>query len=298
MARAQIIDPNDDEYALAPAATPEGGSAADDAPLDASAEDMLLGDDVPEQYRGKKARDLLGVVQNQHSMIGRQSQEVHTLREEARRLREMVDKSIMRGLPGGDDPSAGSKTALTKNDFWDRPEEVVPTVVKDALSPHTARLEQLEYNQRRTEFNSTYKSAAQDLNDPAFVGYVEKSARRQRLAQRAFKDLEHIDFDAAEELWESYAEFRELTAAATQESAPPADKKEPNPPARRKQTPPPAMRGSGGGDPDNTTAATGKVWQETELLRMQETDPDAYWALAASGEIDRAWKEKRVRRQG
>jgi hypothetical protein len=59
------------------------------------------------------------------------------------------------------------------------------------------------------------------------------------------------------------------------------------------------MRGSGGGDPDAPTSTpTGKIWTESELNAMQEKDPDAYWAMAAAGEIDRAWREKRVKRTG
>ena len=197
MARAHLIDPNAEESALEPRQTTQGGDTQRQNTLSSNAEDVLLGDDIPEQYRGKKARDMLQIAQNQQSLIGRQSQEVGQLREETRRLREMVDRSLAHSLPGADDRTAQPKP-LTKEDFWDKPDEVVPRVLNDGLREDRKRLAQLEYNQRRAQFNSTYQTAAQDVNDPDFVAFVERSPRRQRLANRAFKDLQNIDFDAAE----------------------------------------------------------------------------------------------------
>lgn len=293
MARARIVDPND-EMALEPSAGAAGGTQA---PLAPQAEHVLLGDEVPEQYRGKNAKDMLGVAQNQASLIGRQSQEVGQLREEVRRYREMIEA---RRAPGADDPVAQpTSQPITREDYWDKPQDVVPRVVNESLKQRDQRIERLEYNERRTAFNSTYQTAGQDVNDPDFVAFVEKSPRRKRLASRAFENLQQIDFDAADELWESWYEFKELKGAsvATQQPGDQQPKTTPAPVAR--QNPPPAVRGNGGGaDESPSGQPTGKIWTETELLDMQASKPDDYWALAATGEIDRAWREKRVRRQG
>jgi len=298
MARARIIDPNAEELELEPRqAKPDGGT---EGTLDAKTEDVLLGDDVPEQYRGKKARDMLQVAQNQASLIGRQSQEVGQLREEARRLRELVDREILTRTRSADDRGE-HPTELTREDYWEKPREAVSRVVSEETKADRDRLARLEYNQRRDSFNSVYKTAGQDVNDPDFVAYVEKSQRRQRLAQKAFKDLQNIDFDAAEELWESWSEFKELKGTTTVASKQPEDTQPSKTVPLAKGggvTPAPSLKGGGGGDPDESGGTpSGRQWTEAELLKMQDEKPDDYWALAASGEIDRAWREQRVKRQ-
>lgn len=254
------------------------------APTTPQAEDRLLGDDVPEKYRGKGAKDLLEIIQNQERLIGRHSQEVGQLRQETQSLRGLVDKALQFKGAGDTGHSPNREdVALTGDELLKRPVESVTRVAERAVQPVAAKVEALEANLEAQRFAGQYPSALQDLEDPKFMGWVEKSPYRQRLVQRAFADKSRIDWAAAEELWMGYEEIRSSAGAAS--AAPNTGKPTPN----RSQPEDVSLVAGGGAGGGGTEVQSGAVEQfsERKLIEMQEKNPELYWSPAIQQRIAR-----------
>jgi hypothetical protein len=86
MAATLVEDFSDDDDGVPLQSTQQARSTA-------PAQAGLDGEDVPEKLRGKSVRDLLAILRDQEQHIGRQANEVGT-------LRKLVDQALEIGAPG------------------------------------------------------------------------------------------------------------------------------------------------------------------------------------------------------
>ncbi|MAG24809.1 hypothetical protein CMI47_04445 [Candidatus Pacearchaeota archaeon] len=254
---------------------------------------VLDGEDIPEKYRGKSAADLLEIVQNQESHIGRQGTELGELRGQVGTLRGLVDQSLALREDGiSRTDQVGTEDDLTDDQFITDPRDAVTKTVKRETRDQNERLARLEQQNAALDFSRKYPEAQKDVESPEFVGFVQKSRVRGTLAHRAFSDMENIDFNAAEELWELWEDYKSIHPAdsdpvlasqeATSQTVEPTD--EP------KAVPSMVTQGSSG----DVGGSTKPIYSQAALNRLQVSDPDTYWADDTQRKIDGARAEGRV----
>jgi len=272
-------------YAKEPEAKEEGQVAAIQAAID--------GDNVPEKYRGKTAADLLKIVQDQESYIGRQGQELGGLREQNGTLRGLVDKSLSLREDGNvGRTEVGTEEDLSDDDFITTPRDAVTRTVKRETQDSNRRLARLEQQASAIDFARRYPTAEKDIEDPAFVEFVQKSQVRTRLASKAFGDMENVDFDSAEELWELYGDYQAMQPLAPVTSG--SENASVSEVASQEVEPKeaPAMITSGSsGDPGGSTKP---IYSQAALNRLQVEDEALYWANDTQAKIAEARAEGRV----
>jgi hypothetical protein len=228
---------------------------------------------------------------SQESYIGRLAQEKGELRHRVGTLEGLVDKALNLR-----DPSTAGKASPEKKadpfDFQRKPAEATQQIVSEAISPVQQKLDELDLKAKALDFERAHPTAVNDINDPEFIAFVEKSSRRQRLAQQAFGDPSRLDFEAAESLWESWEEYRDLRASVApkdEASTPPQ-----TPPQKQAQTPPSLV--SSGSSSGNAGDSSGKpVYSAAALQRLQLSDPEKYWAPDIQAKIQEAYAEGRVK---
>lgn len=255
----------------------------------APSNDGLDGDDIPEKLRGKSVRDLLTILREQEQHIGRQANEVGT-------LRKLVDQALEISTPGRASRPAREESIteeqLNADSLLNDPQGSVSRVAKATTRPLEERLERMEMQNRHQAFLAEHPTALTDANDPVFVEWVKSNKARAKLGIRAFPQGQAPDFDAADDLWTLWEEHK---AAKAQDSVVQQDETEPEPPkpAPRKQAAPSLLGGAGGKEPG--TANSSRVFSRTKLIQMQLQDPDAYYDPAFQAELMRAYQEKRVK---
>lgn len=278
-----------------PSASAQPEIAAQSTPGPAGGEDALTGEDIPEKYRGKSAKELLDIIRDQEQYVGRQSNELGQLREQVGTLRGVVDQAI--AAQAGVQPQGGNEDEddLTADDLLTKPSEAIGKVLQKHLRPIEEKLSGRDRESRQEAFLREHPTAMDDLNDEKFVGWVRSSAYRTRLAQKAFADPTNPDLDAAEELWLGYEDVREKpqgsdtaadpNAQAAQAEAQPADQ-----PSAKEV----ALARSGGSGAD-TSAADSTVYSAAKLTKLQMEDPDAYYEPTFYAKVCKAFAEGRVR---
>lgn len=259
------------------------------APASKPTEAVLDGDDIPEKYRGKTPKDLLQIVRDQESYIGRLGQEKGELRQRVGTLEGLVDKALHLRDPGvATQAPVGTEDDLKDIDFDRKPREAVAAVVRKELAPVRDQLADFSHKERALQFEREHPTAVNDLNDPAFVEFVKGSAYRARLATKAFGDPKSYDFEAAEELWSAWEEKR----GASPPSNEPAATATEIPPTQDVAPPKLITPGSSGGA---SAQVSGKpVYSQEALERLQLSNPEKYWAPDVQARIQEAYREGRV----
>jgi hypothetical protein len=297
---AQLVDELDDS-GQAPAALDlkplEVQPSAQTPPAGAP---VLTGDGVPDKYQGKSASDLLSIVQDQESHIGKQGQELGDLRGQVGTLRGLVDKSLELRDTGdiGRQAPLIEEEALTDNDFITQPQDAVSRTVKRETKDTNDRVARLEQQTAAIDFTRRHPTANVDVNDEQFIAFVKKSPVRTRLANEAFGHGEgNVDFDSADELWELYEEYQGMIA----ESTPVKDASETETDTTdvsasqeeevTKEAPTMIKAGSSG----DVGASTKPIYSQSRLNRLQVEDPDTYWASDTQAKISEARREGRVK---
>lgn len=256
----------------------------------AAAQAVLDGDDVPEKYRGKTAADLLKIVQDQESYIGRQGQELGDLRGQVGTLRGLVDKSLSlrdTGSIGRED--VGTEEDLSDDDFLATPRDAVSKTVKRETQATNERVARLEQQAAAIDFSRRHPTAEQDIEDPAFVEFVQKSPVRTRLARDAFGDTDNLDFEAAEELWNLYEDYKSLASTATGDNE--TASQEAASQAEAPRNPPQMVKSGSSGDVGSSSKP---IYSQAALNRLQVSNPDLYWANDTQAKIQAAYRDGRV----
>jgi len=226
-------------------------------------------DDIPEKYQGKDLKDIVRMHQEAEKLLGRQSSEVGE-------LRKIVDDFVQTQLTK--EQQAHASTTEPEVDFFEDPQKAVEYAI--ANHPKIKEAETVSQQLRRSEAMARLKATHPDfekiVTNEKFLEWVTKSKFRVDLLARADKGY---DFDAADELLSSWKERAEIVkqTATTETQA-------------RKDS---VKKASTGNTKGSAEAPSRKVYRRADIIKLMQTDPDRYMALAE--EIRKAYSEGRVR---
>lgn len=225
-------------------------------------------DDLPEKYRGKSVREIVGMHQEAEKVIGRQGGEVGE-------LRSIVDDYIKANLLA---TQAQQQPEPDPVDFFEDPEKAVsqaidshPTVQR---AVQDAEISRKESNLERIK--AKHPDMQDVVNSSAFMEYVKGSPIRMEIFQRADRDY---DFNAADELITSFKERSQAVQQATQVETE----------ARAQQV----RAAQTGGASGANTGGSKRVYRRADIRKLMKEDPDRYDQLAP--EILQAYREGRVK---
>jgi hypothetical protein len=224
-------------------------------------------DTLPEKYRGKSVADIARMHQEAEKLIGRQSSEVNE-------LRRLADEHIKANLE-----ALKHKEAAEEPDFFVDPKQAVRKIVESnpeiaALREKTA---QLEAQSNRKALESKHPDFVEVLQTPEFQEWVMGSKYRKSLFQQA---NDTWDYEAADELFSTFKQLHKTEKPQAREEVKSAARKVAAVPS-----------GNGGGA--DVSADSRKIYRRADLIRLQQTDPKRYEAMAP--EIYAAYAEGRVR---
>lgn len=259
--------------------------------------ETLDGDDVPEQYRGKTAAELLEIVRNQEQLIGRHGQEVGDLREQVGTLRGQVDAALALREPGKVGQKEFDEEDLTDQDFALDPVDATRRMVDRETRALREEQRKLSLQRQASEFEERHPTASEDLNDAAFAEFVQGNQRRIRLAQQAMGDADNIDFEAADELWSLYEEYREIKALKEDKPKEDAVASEALDEDREEREAPSLVSGNSGSvvDPGTDRNSGKPIYSQAALNDLMMNDPDTYWSDRVQRDLTAAYAEGRVR---
>jgi hypothetical protein len=223
-------------------------------------------DDLPEKYRGKSIKEVIGMHQSAEQLIGTQGSEVGE-------LRKVVDGYIHSQLQ----PQA-PVVPEEEVDFFEDPAKAVSQAIEQHPDVVEARQQSREMK-RTTSLNALqtkHPDMQQVLQTPAFAEWVKGSPVRMELYQRADQGF---DFNAADELVSNFKERSAVAQQAVQTET-----------TARQQSVRAASTGSATG---NGNAGSKRVYRRADIIKLMKNDPDRYEAL--NGEIMLAYAEGRVR---
>jgi len=253
-------------------------------------QDGLDGEDVPEKLRGKSVRDLLTILRDQEQHIGRQANEVGT-------LRKLVDQALEIKAPGHASRTAREETPqeeqLNADSLLNDPLGSVSRVAKATTKPLEDRLAQIEARERHQEFLAAHPSAMSDVNDQAFVSWIQGNKARAKLGMKAFPQGQTPDFEAADDLWSLWEEHKAATAQTSRETQDEDSAPTPSKPAPKAQAAPKLLSGAGGREPG--TGKSQRIFSKAKLIKMQAEDPTSYYDEAFQAELMKAYREGRVK---
>ena len=222
-------------------------------------------DDLPEQYRGKTAAELVKMHQEAESRIGQQGEEVG-------KLRSVVDDFILKQTKSTEPEEA------EEIDYFADPDKAVEH--KIANHPTIKQLEQLGVQMQQSQTLSALQQKHPDLKEiassPEFQKWVTGSKVRSQLYEQANNQY---NYDAADELFSTWKEIRNVASQTVE-----VERKE------RKQA---LNAASTGGASGSTEAPSKKIYRRSDIIDLMRNDPKRYQSL--SGEIMKAYQEGRVR---
>lgn len=147
---------------------------------------------------------------------------------------------------------------------------------------YDARIAQLEGSLQTNALSAKHADAAQLVNDPNFLAYVQSSPIRTRVAQQA---VQHGDVGALDELLTDYkANRRESAAEAHQQN-----------PERAKSALDAARRATLESNAPSTASSSDRIISRASIIKKKLEDPEGYSDPAYQEMIMRAYAEKRVK---
>jgi hypothetical protein len=159
---------------------------------------------IPAKYAGKTVEDLITMHQNAERLASRQGAELGQIRRLADELIELKKPTTQTTV---------ERKPVTVDALLNDPQKALNEAIDN--SPLAARAKaaedrasRLEAQLAETQFSGTHKpeTVARDVNDPAFLEWVNKNPLRQALAAESAKK----NFVAAKNLWDLWDEHQEL----------------------------------------------------------------------------------------
>lgn len=240
-----------------------------------------LENELPDKYRGKSAKELVEMIEASQSTIGRQSNEIGT-------LRKLTDQVLGLALPQKTQPQQQEKPApLTSENLLADPEESVAKVARREADARASTLEQrlanTEAQLQLDRFSRKYPDFEKTMGTTEFTSWVAESPYRQKLAAAA---AQKGDFDAADELFGLYDSVK--AEKSTKEKT--ADPKEAAKAASLAK-----RGGSSAAGVSDTSSGGKKIYSRSELVNLRINKPEEFQERYDSGELRDAYREGRVR---
>lgn len=229
-------------------------------------EDDLL----PEKYKNKSPAEIAKMHQEAEKLLGRQSSEVGE-------LRKIVDDFVKSQLEAKSAP-VQSTVEEDDTDWYLDPQKAVSKAIEN--HPKIKEAEQVSSQMKQAKALSELQTKHPDyqkvLSDASFGEWVSGSKIRLQLFQQADQGY---DVEAADELLTTWKERQQYTSQAVEQ-----DRSE-----RKKQV----KSASTGAVSGSGEAPTRKIYRRTDIIKLMQTDPDRYMAMA--DEIAAAYAEGRVK---
>jgi len=161
---------------------------------------------IPAKYVGKTVEDLITMNLHAEKLIGRQGSELG-------QMRRMADEILQLKKPTTQQPE--ERRPVTVDALLNDPQKAINAAVES--SPIAARalaaeqrVAQLEQRLTENEFASKGRNVEHDVQDPAFIEWVNKNPLRQSLAAEAAKHGSPNQQVATRNLWDMWDEYKEL----------------------------------------------------------------------------------------
>lgn len=239
-------------------------SQAQEAPEDTE-------DDLPEKYRGKTAKQIAQMHMEAEKLVGRQAQEVHS-------VRALADDLIKQQLKAKETTEA-IKSTSSDIDFFENPQAAIQKVIEADPTVQEARLaaQQLKAMQAQAALNQKHPDFPAIVAEPEFQQWIAQSPIRQQLFQQADKGM---DVNAADELFSTYKQIKQTRVQAVDANAT----------ETKKQTLKAAQVDAGG-----TGETSKKIYRRQDILEMMRNNPERYYSDSIQQELMKAYAENRVR---
>ena len=262
---AEIIEVQDNEGNIdnLNQATPEPAEPPAANPVDEA---------IPEKYKGKSFDEVIKMHQEAEKLIGRQAQEVG----EVRKLADELIKQQLNTQKQDTQPSAKDNEI----DYFADPDKAVNHAVEN--NPVVRQLKEQQEAQIRAQGAAQLQSKFPNFQDIVasddFANWIKSSKVRLDLFARA----NAYDFDAAEELLDTYTTIKNVKTVQADETLKQTEN------VKRNQTLKAAAVQKGG------TGEVGKpIYRRVDLIRLRMQDPERYNAM--QDDIMAAYNEGRVK---
>jgi hypothetical protein len=265
--------------------------------------------DLPAELRGKSQADLTRMYREAQSLIGRQGTELGELRRRADQAIHTSLAALAKAREATTPAAAPAAPAvIDEADYFRAPHEAIARAIESSpaikqIRETLGKAAEEQAISRATaaseRFSAAHPDAGPILQDPEFRQWVAASRVRTDLLRRAHQ---HYDFDAGDEVFGTWKALKGVgktapavaavdTAAAAAAAASAAGATLAAAAARKRALAAAAVP-SGGGSAGPDKGAT-RIFRRADVLKLMEEDPKRYEAL--SGEIEKAYRENRVR---
>jgi hypothetical protein len=241
------------------------------------------GRELPAKYKGKTAEELIDMLENAQTTIGRQSNEIGINR---RLLDEIIEVKRAKDLGNPEPANATSKpAALTADQLLDNPHGAILGVMEAALEKSlkqiSSRIDRTEQISEGDALSKDFPNYMATVGSPEFQAWVQRSQFRLRDAKAAY---EKQDFSAARRLLEDWQEMQPATTPAKANTG--------ETPAQSGVS---AARGVSTESPGNGGAsAPKKQYSQQELVNICLKDPGKWKSESFQKELKAAIREGRV----
>lgn len=249
---SRIVDPAKDEINDDEASLEQNLDNAND-----NAGDGAQSFEVPDKFRNKSLEDVIQSYVELEKAHGRQANEFGE-------LRKLTDSILIKQIES--EPKIDEQPqheAVEFEDFVQDPERAVDKLVSRKLKNVEDKLSEMDKAKRFDQFQNKHPNWQDHLQTEEFQQWMQKSAYRSKLFQRA----DQYDTEAADELFSAWEERQELTGAKEAEAKAAAEK-------ARSSDLKKASAESG-----STGQAPGKTFRRADLIRMRAYEPEKYAAM-------------------
>jgi len=222
--------------------------------------------EIPEKFRGKSQQDIIDMYSNLEKEMGRKSNEIGE-------LRKLADTFLQ------DRANQRKPEPEEEIDFFEDPRAALNQALKN--DPRLKQVEQqaaaMKAQTAMQQLQSTHPDFGDIVQDSKFQDWVKGSKIRMQLFQAA----DRYDFDAANELLSTWKERSMINKTKEAEAEQEGKRKA-------------ALKGASSEGRSSGEAKAGKkIYRRADLIRLKQTDPARYDALA--DEIYAAYAEGRVK---
>ena len=253
MSTAERIIPDE------PVAEPQAEAPAEETPK----VETPVEPEVPEKFKGKSPAEIARAYVELEKAYGRQGSEMGE-------LRKWTDTLISNTKPSQETSDNKEEEIDFDLDPATATQQLIRKELANALKPLQEQAGVTKADQVRNALEKNHPGYEQKINDPAFANWVAASKVRTSLYQKA--DVE-LDYDSIDELLSTYDALHPVKTVDTSE--------------REEKLKEATLETS------STGQISDKVYNGTDLIKLQINDPDAYEAQQA--EIQQAYLDGRVK---
>lgn len=231
--------------------------------------------EIPDKLRGKDEKEIARSYVELERKYGSMANELGHLRN--------IVEQVAFGKRQRDLGLEEEEDSITSDDLLRNPAEAVEKLARKSTKTLEEKIAALEAQRLEEEFRRKHGNYEETVNDPEFLGWINKSPYRQRLAQRA---AETGDYEAADELLSTWEEIQSMTKAEREEE-------EQKDKARRDDLIRQGRLERGGAAGSVTSK---RIYKEADIHDLRLRNPDLYYSPQMQQEIMAAYRENRVRK--